>query len=71
MTKRARFSAWRKMHPVRFVSAVAGTVQLSTQGLVLFQVWHPTVDQLAYVNGLVVALAAVWGVSAAMGAERR
>lgn len=51
---------WRR-EPVRVFTGLQGTVTLATQGLVLFDAWDPTVDQLAYVNGLVAAVALAWG----------
>lgn len=52
-----------KAEPVRWFSAASALVPLGTTGLIVFDAWHPTLDQLAYVNGLPAAIALAVGVS--------
>lgn len=50
-----------KREPVRALTAAAGVVPIVTTGLVLFHAWDPTDEQLAYVNGVPVALGVALG----------
>lgn len=52
-----------KREPVRWFSALSALVPLGTAGLITFDWWHPTVEQLAYVNGLPAAVALGLGVT--------
>ena len=52
-----------KTEPVRWFSAVSALTPLLTTGLIIFDMWKPTLDQLAYVNGLPAAVALAVGVS--------
>lgn len=50
-----------RREPVRTLTIAAATVPIVADGLVVFNVWDPTGEQLAYVNGLPVVLGAVFG----------
>jgi hypothetical protein len=52
-----------KREPVRWFAGANGLVPILTTGLILFDWWHPTVEQLAYVNGLPAAVGVAVGVS--------
>jgi hypothetical protein len=51
--------------PVALFSALATLVPLVANGLVVFNAWGPTADQLAYVNGATVVVAGALGVTGA------
>lgn len=50
-----------RSEPVRALSVAAGVVPLVADGLIVFDAWNPTVEQLAYVNGAPVALGVALG----------
>lgn len=52
-----------KREPVRYFTVAAALTPLITTGLILFDWWHPAVEQLAYVNGLPAAVAVAFGVT--------
>ncbi len=54
-------TTWIRREPVRFIMGVQGTVSLLINGLVVFEAWDPTAEQLAFLNGAVVSLGTVWG----------
>ena len=58
----ALFNTIRR-EPVRYFTVASGLIPLITTGLILFDWWHPAVEQLAYVNGLPAAIAVVFGVT--------
>jgi hypothetical protein len=53
---------WKYMldsEPVALFTMLGSIVPLITNGLVVFNAWSPSADQLAYTNGVVVALSAI------------
>lgn len=50
-----------RREPVRALTVLAGLVPLITNGLIIFDVWSPTSEQLAYVNGAPAAVAVILG----------
>jgi hypothetical protein len=58
----------RDSEPVVLFTALATLVPLATNGLVVFGVWGPNPEQLAYVNGFVVVVSAAFGVRSARNA---
>lgn len=50
-----------RREPVRTLTVLSGVVPIVTDGLVLFGAWRPTLEQLAFVNGVPVALGAACG----------
>lgn len=56
--------AWCKRNPVRVFVAVDTFIStVVIQGLVIFDLWDPTAEQLAYATGVVGAIAAAFGIS--------
>jgi len=51
--------------PVVLFTALATLVPLITNGLVVFNAWSPTAEQLAYVNGFVLVASSGFGIRAA------
>lgn len=47
-----------KKEPTRFFAASGALVTSLINGIVVFDLWHPTVEQLSYSNGFVGVLAA-------------
>lgn len=57
--------AWQRVwtgEPVALFAFLATIVPLVTSGLVVFGAWHPTVEQLAYVDGVPAIVALAFGI---------
>lgn len=52
-----------RREPVRWFAGANALVPIATTGFILFDWWEPTVEQLAYVNGLPAAVGLAIGVS--------
>ena len=50
-----------KREPVRWFTGLSTAVPIAVNGLIIFDAWDPTVEQLQYVLGVPAALAAVFG----------
>jgi SNF family Na+-dependent transporter len=50
-----------KREPVRWFAAIDGLVALLSTGLIVFDAWHPTLDQLAFVTGATAVVASALG----------
>ena len=55
----------RDAEPVALFTGLATLVPLATNGLVVFDLWAPTADQLAYVNSAAVVMASAFGIKVA------
>lgn len=58
----------RDAEPVALFTGLATLVPLVTNGLVVFNAWAPTADQLAYVNSAATVIAAGFGIKVARDA---
>lgn len=54
-------TTWIRREPIRFLMGLQGTLIAIINGLVIFEVWDPTAEQVSYLNGFVIALATAWG----------
>lgn len=52
-----------KREPVRWFSAANALVPVVTTGFITFDWWHPTIEQLAWVNGLPAVVGLAFGVT--------
>lgn len=52
----------RDAEPVALFTALAMLVPLVVSGLVVFDAWSPTADQLAWVNGATIIIAGSFGI---------
>lgn len=55
---------WIKREPVRAFTIANGLAPIVVSGLLVFDAWQPTDEQLTYVVGLPAAVGIVFGVSA-------
>lgn len=55
----------RDAEPVALFTGLAVLVPLITNGLVVFDAWAPSPDQLAYVNSAVAVIASAFGIKVA------
>lgn len=52
-----------RREPVRWFTVLSALTPLITTGFILFDWWHPTIEQLAYVNGFPAGIALAFGIT--------
>lgn len=57
----SKLTASVKREPVRWFTGLSTVVPIIVNGLLIFNAWNPSVEQLQYVLGVPTAIAAVFG----------